>query len=174
MLNIWELDEPIATNIQELAELSDHLNYLYNKKVTLCGFTVDYSLYEHLHKITSEGHPEILCFSKCKISNDSFDLFVDLECLNTKLSINNCDLTPKLGIMILESFDAYLPVDMDLSNNKLGIGDCIRFIEHIKKDVRTNLAGFSSINISNNGFSQDIIDDLRNFAKEHKHYHIII
>lgn len=176
--NIWQLDEPIATNLQELTDLANHYEDLKNKKVTLIRFTIDEDHYNddffnNLDNIIRNGHPKIICFYKCKIESMFCQLIVDQGFLGTKLAINDCGLDSFLGERILDSLDPYSPIEIDLSNNKLGNSDCSRFIYYIKNVIKCHLAGFKSIDLSNNSFTSDIINDLKNFGEKY-HFPIIL
>ena len=166
--NIWQLEEPIATNIQELTELADHIEELKNKKVTLNGLIIDEdNLSDHLDNIIIYGHLKIIRFYKCTINSMSIQLFINIDFHGTKLAINDCNLTPDLGQRILDSLNPYSPIEIDLSNNKLGNYNCNCMINYMKNVIKCRTAGFKLIDLSNNSFTSDIINDLKNFGETH-------
>lgn len=62
--------------------------------------------------------------------------------------------------------DPYAAVSADLSNNNLGGEGSKELISYIKDVVSSGIQGFKTLNLSNNGFNKEIIDDIQEFIKK--------
>ena len=60
--NIWDMEESIATNLEELEQLKDHSEDLKGKIVTVKGIVLDDSLCDILYEISYNGQPKKTMF----------------------------------------------------------------------------------------------------------------
>ena len=150
----------VATNLEEIKNLSIYGKKLNGKIITIQGILIKEEYDKPIKDIIYHGKPKLICFDNCIIGEFSYSVFLDFGC---SLSVNNCQLTPETGEMILSALNPYSPVDVDLSNNNLGDQGCEKLLNYIKSVITSGLQGFKKLNITNNNFSEDNIEDMKNF-----------
>ncbi|KAK8852540.1 hypothetical protein M9Y10_017525 [Tritrichomonas musculus] len=150
----------VATNLEEIKNLLNYGKELYGKIITIQGILIKKEHKKPIKDIIYHGKPKLICFDNCIIGEFSHSVFRDFGC---SLSVNNCQLTPETGEMILRALDPYSPVDVDLSNNNLGDQGCEELLNYIKDVISSGIQGFRRLNLTNNNFSEERIKDMNNF-----------
>lgn len=161
---IWEINEPIITNVSQLQELSKHPECLKGKTITIEDININDDISEYLENILENGKIDTLRFNHISMIGDFFQTILNLNInsyVNT-FAINNCNLNPNEGVLILDIMNPYGPfIKIDLSNNQIGGNGYQKFLLYLKNIIKTHIKGFSSLNLSNNGFQTKDIEEFK-------------
>lgn len=118
--NIWDMEESIATNLEELEQLKDHSEDLKGKIVTVKGIVLDDSLCDILYEISYNGQPKKNYVLLNALWTKHFQYLVPfIYHQHQTLAMNDYDFTPKDGLEIVNGLNLYNSTKLDLSNNKM-------------------------------------------------------